>query len=85
MHNEINISDLIKLSDDLKVLVIGIYEYENENYLLVRRVNDMETITIGDSFFLKILDNSKEIECEYVGDDSLIYSLMKMSGSTMQI
>ena len=78
MQTEINISDLITFSDDLKVLVIGVYVYEDDTYLLVKRVNETETITIGDSFFLKVQRDENELECEYVRDDFLIYSLMEI-------
>lgn len=78
MRSDISISDLLSFSDGLKVLVMGIYEYERDSYLLVKRVNETETITIGSSFFLKVKNNKDTLECEYVKDDSLIYCLMEI-------
>lgn len=76
MHSIINENDLVAFSDGLKVLVMEIYKYENEDYLLVKQVNSSETITIGNAFFLKVVNGKNDFECEYVEDDDLIYSLM---------
>lgn len=78
MRNEINISDLIVFSDGLKVLVMGVYQYEKETYLLVRRVNEAETITEGNSFFLKVLSEPDNIECVFVDDEETVLSLMNL-------
>lgn len=85
MNNMINVDDLITFSDGLKVLVMGKYEYgESEHdkaeYLLVKQVNETETMTIGNAFFLKInrVGNAEDFDCEYIRDDKLIYALMSV-------
>ncbi len=83
MYNTININDLITFSDGLKVLIKGKYEYgdqkyEKAEYLLVKQVNETETMTIGTPFFLRInkAENADSFDCEYIKDDKLIYALM---------
>ncbi len=76
MCSGINENDLVTFSDGLKVLIMEKYHYDNDEYLLVKQVNSAETITIGKSFFLKVISSEEGVECEYVKDDELIYSLM---------
>jgi len=76
MCSGINVNDLVTLSDGLKVLIIDKYKFDKDEYLLVKQVNSSETITIGKAFFLKVVSSQEGIECEYVKDDGLIYSLM---------
>ena len=85
MHSEINTNDLITFSDGLKVLVMGKYVYEelehkNAEYLLVKQVNETETIALGDAFFLEVIEDDIGFSCEYVTNPERIYSLMSRMG-----
>lgn len=68
--------ELIVFSDGLKVLILRAFDYKGAKYIYVKRVNEKETIAIGDAFFLEIINDNGEFECEYVKNAEQIYALM---------
>jgi len=69
-------NDLIIFSDGLKVLVLGSYDYKEKLFILVKKVNETETIAVGDAFFLEVIKEKNGFKCEYVEDAGKIYALM---------
>lgn len=68
--------ELIVFSDGLKVLVLQSFDYEGKAYIYVKRVNETETIAIGDAFFLELITDNDDFECKYVKNAEHIYALM---------
>lgn len=68
--------ELIVFSDGLKVLVLKAFVYKGSKYIYGKRVNEMETIAIGDAFFLEIVNDNEDFKCKYIKDAEQIYALM---------
>ena len=68
--------ELIVFSDGLKVLVLQSFDYKGKTYIYVKRVNETETIAIGDAFFLELITDNYDFECKYVKNAEQIYALM---------
>lgn len=68
--------ELIVFSDGLKVLVLNAFDYKGKKYIYVKRVNETETIAIGDAFFLEINNDNEDFGCRYVKNAEQIYALM---------